>query len=218
MEENDLCDAANVISKLNNEFFELQNKNEILKKNIKEITKIYQKPEVKINSLEEWNNYTVQINNLKNLIICIHNSDEFKNIISQYGYIDLIWRCFNYAEEENKQPDYNNYKNDRLYYPILQSLYKLTNNLNNNWILKRFEDIITICNKNFNIIVSSNNLYNIDMSSEICSKMIIDCLIEDNEGINSETFNNFRYFNCVQCKKNKKLLNNIYMLCLNCFI
>ena len=215
---NDLCDAANVISKLNDEFAELQKENDILKKNIIEITKIYQKPEVNINSLEEWNNYTIQINNLKNLVICIHNSDEFKNMISQYGYIDLMWRCFNYTEEENIQPDYSNYRSDRLYYPILQGLYKLTNNLNNNWVLKRFEDVIEICNKNLNSFVSSDNLYNIDMPSEICSKMIIDCLIEDKEGLYSETFDNFRYFNCIQCKKNKKLLDNVHMLCLNCSI
>lgn len=212
---NELCSAANVINKLNEEFSELQKENEILKKNIIEITKIYQKPLIKINSYEEWNEYTLEIEKLKNLINIIHNSAEFNNMINEHGYIDIMLKCFNYTEEENVNIDYNNYRSDRLYYPILVELYKLTKNINNNWILKRFEDIIDICNKNLNIIVSSDNLYNIDMPSEICSKILINTLIED-ESIYSDTINNFRYYICKQCNKNKKILNDKNMLCINC--
>ena len=52
----ELCDAANIIASLNKEFGDLQDENAILRNNILHITRIVNKPEVLINTKEEWNN------------------------------------------------------------------------------------------------------------------------------------------------------------------
>lgn len=215
----ELCDAANIIASLNKEFGDLQDENAMLRNNILHITRIVNKPEVLINTKEEWNNYSLEINNIKLLIESIHSSAEFFNMINEYGTKDIIWRCYNYTEEEDVIPDYNNYRNDRLYYPIIQHMKHLTNHMNDAWIEKKFEDTITILNDTMNTLCEKTELiefYGEWVYSGIFSSILIQNLIINEEGIFSEILDNLRYYKCSRCSRQKKTEPDGNMVCFNC--
>jgi hypothetical protein len=215
----ELCEAANVIANLNKEFSDLQDENAVLRNNILHITKILNKPEVLINTKEEWRIFSLEVNNIKLLIENIHSSEEFYNMINLYGPIDVIWRCYYYTEEEDILPDYNNYRSDRLYYPIVQHMKKLTNHLNDAWIEKKFEDTLVLINDIMNIICEKTEIieyYGNWVYSELFSSILIHNLIINNEGIFSDILDNLRYYKCNQCLRQKKTEPNSNMMCYEC--
>lgn len=219
--ENDpeLCSAANIIANLNKEFSDLQDENEILKENILYLTNMLNKPEVRINTLEEWNNFSIEIENIKLLINTIHNSQDFINMLNEYGPIDIIWRCYNYTEEEDIIPDYSNYRSDRLYYPLIQHMKSITNNLNNNWIDKKMDNIITILNDTMNLLIEKTEFFEFYENwifTDIFTSLLVHHLVDNNEGIFSEVLSNLRYYVCRNCKKYCKYIPDTHMLCMEC--